>query len=92
MASRDRKPAPAGKTPQHSGETSVPIDLEEINKLIDLAIEKGVSELEIERPGFRVKIARHAVGVTVPMHAAGETLPHVVVHAPPQPERPRNFM
>ncbi len=85
MASRDRKPAPAGKTPQHSGEPSEPINLEEIKKLIDLAIEKGVSELEIERPGFRVKIARHGGVVTVPMHAAGETIPHVVVHAPPRP-------
>jgi acetyl-CoA carboxylase biotin carboxyl carrier protein len=85
VATRDRHPATAGKTPKHSGEPSAPINLEEINQLIDLAIEKGVSELEIERPGFRVKIARHAGVVTVPMHAAGETLPHVVVHTPPRP-------
>ena len=85
MASRDRNPAPAGKTSQHSGEPSAPINLEEIKKLIDLIIEKGVSELEIERQGFRVKIARHGGVVAVPPHAAGETLPHVVVHAPPRP-------
>ena len=85
MASRDRKPAHAVKTPQPSGEPSEPINLEEIKNLIDLTIEKGVSELEIERPGFRVKIARHGGVVTVPMHAVGEALPHVVVHAPARP-------
>ena len=82
MASRDRKPASDGKTPQPSGKPSAPVNIEEIKQLIDLAIEKGLSELEIERQGFRVKIARH--GGMMP-HAAGEMLPHVVVHAPPRP-------
>lgn len=85
MASRDRNPAPAGKTAQQSGETSAPINLEEIRELIDLTIEKGVSDLEIEGPGFRVKIARHGGMVTAPPHTAGESLPHVVVHAPARP-------
>ena len=85
MATRDRHPATAGKTPKHSGEPSAPINLEEINKLIDLTIEKGISELEIERPGFRVKIARHGGVVAGSSHAAGDTLPHVVVHSPPRP-------
>ena len=84
VASRDRKPALAGKTPQNSGEP-VTNNLEEIKKLIDLAIEKGVSELEIERPGFRVKIARHGDTVPAAPHAAGDALPHVVVHSPARP-------
>lgn len=88
VASRDRKPAPAGKMQPHSGEPSEPIDLQEINKLIDLTIEKGIAELEIERPGFRVRIARHGGVAAVPTHAPVETLPHVVVHPPPRPPSP----
>src|SRR5882672_7224871 len=37
------------------------LDFEEISRLIELMIEKGISEFEIERPGLRLKIGRNTV-------------------------------
>jgi acetyl-CoA carboxylase biotin carboxyl carrier protein len=81
-----RDPAPDKAAFRNS---SAPANLEEIRKLIDLAIEKGVSELEIERPGLRIRIARQrgvrAVDVPIPAH---DDVPRAgAAAAPPAPAR-----
>ncbi len=87
MASRDPKPEPeipGSKNP------SAPPNLEEIRKLIDLIIEKGVTELEIERSGLRIKIARPAAVRAGEAHipALAEISPSAASATPSVPAAP----
>ena len=79
------KQRPGGETPEHDWR------LKDIQKLIDLLVEREISEFEMERDGFRIRIRRGEAHAPAPAVLAPSMLPvplPVVPAPPPAPAEP----